>query len=127
MCLRRFLSKLSANTDLRGRVSSRRARLHLEILEGRALPSTVTWVNPASGNWDVGSNWSSGSVPGSADDAVINTNSAAKISIIPNGNISVHSVTTAGNDPLSFTGGALTVTAGSSTLSGPLSMHGSLT
>jgi RHS repeat-associated protein len=95
----------------------------LEYLEDRIAPATVNWTNPNGGNWDVGSNWSSGSVPGSSDDAVINTASAASI-LIQNGDAeSVHSLTTAANDTLSITGGSLT-SAGDSTMSGPLTMTG---
>ncbi len=46
--------------------------LLLEILEDRTLPSTVSWINPAGGDWDTASNWSTGQVPGQADDVVIN-------------------------------------------------------
>ncbi len=56
--------------------------------------------------------------PGS-DDAVINTVAAATITIQSGDNILVQSVTTATTDTLSVTGGALTVTAGSSTRPAP--------
>ena len=44
----------------------------------RTLPSTVTWINPAGGDWDTPGNWldqSSGinHVPGASDNAVINS------------------------------------------------------
>src|SRR5438445_7263480 len=47
-------------------------RLRLEALEDRTVPATITWVNPAGGDWGTPSNWSGGTVPGAADDAVIN-------------------------------------------------------
>jgi hypothetical protein len=83
----------------------------------------VTWINPAGGQWDQGANWSTGNVPGATDDAVINTASAASISIVSGDTEAVHSLTTAANDTLSITGGSLTMGA-NSTLSGPLSMTG---
>ena len=58
----------------------------------------VTWINPNGGNWDVGSNWSTGIVPGSGDDAVINTASPATIAIQSGDNESVLSLTTAANE-----------------------------
>jgi hypothetical protein len=98
--------------------------LYLESLEDRTLPSTVTWTNPGSGNWDVGSNWTTGSVPGTGDTAVFNTAAAGTVTFKAGDNITVHAVTTAGNDTLSITGGALTVTAGTSAWSGSLLMTG---
>jgi hypothetical protein len=55
-----------------------RARLLLECLEGRTLPSTVTWINPGGGDWDTASNWldsatGTNHVPTANDDAVIST------------------------------------------------------
>jgi RHS repeat-associated protein len=73
-----------------------------------------------SGSWNLGSNWSTGSVPGSADDVVINTASAATITY-SSGGVTIHSLTTATDDTLSITGGTLNI-AGNSTLSGPLTM-----
>jgi hypothetical protein len=46
-------------------------RLHVERLEVRSLLATVSWINPAGGAWELGGNWSSGAVPGVADDVVI--------------------------------------------------------
>jgi hypothetical protein len=109
-----------------------RVRLNLEPLEDRTLPATITWI-AGSGNFDVGSNWSGGVVPGPNDVAVIDTGStAATITIQYSDNLQVQAINTASADTLAFTpappdegqGGALTVTAGSSTLNGPLSMDG---
>src|SRR5208283_3364009 len=52
--------------DLRAKVlrstlppSRRRQRRHdFETLESRQLLSTVDWISPTSGSWDVASNWS---------------------------------------------------------------------
>jgi hypothetical protein len=50
---------------------SRHFRPQLNGLENRTLPSTITWINPAGGNWFTASNWSSGTVPGPTDDIAI--------------------------------------------------------
>jgi fibronectin-binding autotransporter adhesin len=95
----------------------------MEVLEARLAPATLNWTNPSGGNWDQASNWSGGVVPGSGDDAVINTSAAATITIQPGENFAVHSITTAANDTLAINGGSLTVNS-SSTLSGGLTMTG---
>ncbi len=84
----------------------------------------VTWINPNGGNWDVGANWSSGTVPASSDDVLIDTASPATITIQSGDSESVGALETTAGDTLSITGGSLTVGAGTSTLDGPLSMTG---
>lgn len=39
---------------------------------GPAAAQTFSWNNPAGGNWNVGSNWSGGSIPGSGNSVLIN-------------------------------------------------------
>src|SRR5207253_1704917 len=71
----RFLSHKSGRSIRRDRRAKRMmltARPEVLRLEDRTLPSTVTWINPGSGDWNTASNWSSGAVPGAADDVVIN-------------------------------------------------------
>src|SRR5687768_7874798 len=46
-------------------------RRQLEELEARVVPATVTWINPAGGDWNTGANWNGGVAPSSTDDAVI--------------------------------------------------------
>ncbi|HUY34127.1 MAG TPA: DUF4214 domain-containing protein [Pirellulales bacterium] len=117
----------AANGDLTANPGAL-ARLRLQRLENRLCLSSVAWINPSGGNWDVAANWSTGSVPGSGDDVDINTAAAATITIQLFDVETVHSLTTAGNDTLSITGGSLTVAANStlmdanSTLNGPLAM-----
>ena len=38
---------------------------------GNAYSAEIKWVNPSGGNWSNPANWSTGSVPGTNDDAVI--------------------------------------------------------
>jgi hypothetical protein len=54
-----------------GRRARTRYRPQLELIEGRILLSTVTWTNTGGGDWDVGANWSTGTVPGGSDDVSI--------------------------------------------------------
>ena len=103
----------------RARRRPTRLRLGLEALERRQLLATVQWISSSSGNWDVGSDWSTGQVPGPGDDAVIAVSGIAVT--IDSGQQSVHSL--ACSEPLSITGGSLTVAA-NSTISGGLTMTG---
>src|SRR5262249_33551522 len=59
-------------------LKSRKWRPTLEVLEDRLTPAAVTWINPAGGDWDTASNWSSGAVPGAGDDVVINVLNASR-------------------------------------------------
>lgn len=99
--------------------------LALEALEDRTVPTTINWINPGSGNWDAPANWSTGSLPGSADDVVINTSAAATITVRGGDTIAIHSLTTAANDQLSMTGGFLQFTA-DSTMGAGLSLSNGL-
>jgi hypothetical protein len=49
----------------------RRVPLALEVLEARATPATIGWINPAGGSWDQASNWDLGRTPQPDDDVVI--------------------------------------------------------
>ncbi len=53
------------------RACDRRIQLSPEPLEPRTVPSTVTWTNPAGGDWNTPANWSTDAVPNSTEDAVI--------------------------------------------------------
>jgi hypothetical protein len=88
----------------------RAGRLHIEFLEDRTVPSTVTWVNPSGGDWGTAANWSDGStnrLPGPNDDVVINQPGAVTITHSQNVADAVHSLTAA--DPLTLSAGSLTV------------------
>jgi hypothetical protein len=99
----------------------RRRRPDFETLESRQLLSTVDWISPTSGSWDVASNWSTGTVPGPGDDVVIDVSGASPTVTINSNVESVNSITA--DDPLVISGGGLTVAA-DSTISGGLSMTG---
>jgi hypothetical protein len=48
-----------------------RCRPSLELLEGRVVPSTDTFINLAGGSWSTATNWSLGHSPAQGDDVVI--------------------------------------------------------
>jgi fibronectin-binding autotransporter adhesin len=88
-------------------------RPRLEILEDRTLLAAVSWVAPVSGFWDVGSNWSTGQVPGSGDDVAINQ---PGVTVTVRDAEAVHSVSA--NDPLALNAGSLTLASSSQLNSG---------
>ena len=84
----------------------RRRALHIEFLEDRCLLAVVSWIDPAGGAWEVGSNWSNGTGPGPADDALIDI---PGITVVHStGSDTVQSLTS--NDAFTLSGGTLTVT-----------------
>jgi hypothetical protein len=95
-----------------------RARPSLVALEGRSLPSTITWANPAGGDWSVPGNWTPAVVPGPDDDVVIDGPDL--------GGPTIHH--TAGADTvhgLTLHGAGLRVESGSSlTAAGPADLDG---
>ncbi len=91
------------------------------ITGGVISPTTVEWISETSGDWNVASNWSTGIVPGSNDDVIIDVPGVSPTVTISSGDQSVLSVTA--SDPLSITGGSLTVAADSS-IAGGFSMTG---
>jgi RHS repeat-associated protein len=101
----------------------RSPRPGVEVLERRQLLSVVNWISSSSGDWNTPGDWSTGKVPGPGDDVSINpVMGATPIVTISSGDTeSVNSITA--SDPLSITGGSLTVAA-NSTIGGGLSMTG---
>jgi hypothetical protein len=91
--------------------TGRRARIRLETLEDRVLPSTVTWISSSSGSWNTAANWSTGAVPGAGDDVVINQPGSVTVTLA--GSTSIHSLSITG-DTLDVTSGTLSVAANSS-------------
>ncbi|HEV8062957.1 MAG TPA: DUF4214 domain-containing protein [Gemmataceae bacterium] len=97
--------------------------LSLESLEERILLSTVNWINPNGGDWDTASNWSTGSVPGAGDDAVI-SQSGISVTHSTSASDSVNSVQCSGT--LSLSSGTLSI-ANTSSLSALTETGGTLT
>jgi RHS repeat-associated protein len=94
-------------------------------LEPRTLLATVNWVATSSGNWNVGSNWSTGNVPGSGDDAVIEPSAALTVTI-DSGNQSVNSLQCGSNATLSISSGSLAVANGAE-IDGSFQVNGTVT
>jgi len=82
-------------------------------------------VATSSGNWGVGSNWSTGQVPGSSDDVVINPFTALTVTI-NSGNRSVNSLQSGSNASLVLTGGSFAVT-GEAEIDGSFLLGGAVT
>jgi hypothetical protein len=57
-----------------------------------AAACTDTWTNPAGGSWTDASGWSTGQVPGPADDACIATGRNDTL-VVASGTVTVHSLT----------------------------------
>jgi hypothetical protein len=72
--LRELFRRASLGRAPRPRGVGRKAasyRPELLDLESRTLLSTITWLQPTSGDWDDPARWAGGQVPTAADDAVI--------------------------------------------------------
>ncbi len=92
----------------------------IEVLEARRLLATVNWISPTSGDWDVGSNWSNGQVPGTGDDVVIDV-TGARPTVTVDSAESVQSLTA--SDPLVISSATLEL-ATASTIGGGLTLNG---
>ncbi len=78
---------------------------------------SVTWTNPAGGDWDTPGNWSTDSLPGPSDDVIINMAGIA----ITHASTATDTIASLSNDA------ALTLSGGSLVVSGQLSGPGVLT
>jgi hypothetical protein len=58
-----------------------------------AAAQTFTWNNPAGGNWNVGANWLEGSVPGAANNALVNLDVPAAYTVSLTDNRQITAVT----------------------------------
>jgi hypothetical protein len=104
------------------RTGAPRCRPQVHVLEDRWLPSTILWNgNGDDGLWRTAANWVGGSVPGSADDAVIDdTSPPVTVTVSAGSPVSVRSLT----DTKPFViGASFTVTAGTSSVSGPFTVR----
>src|SRR5262245_35048753 len=98
------------------------SRLMLEPLEERVLLATITWTNAAGGDWDTPGNWSTGALPGSADDVVIGTlNSGAGVTHAQNTTAAVRSVSA--SSPITLSQGTLQI-SGALSDSSPITLTG---
>ncbi len=92
----------------------------IEWMEPRTLLSAVTWTGGGGdNNWDTAANWSTDSVPGSTDDVTINI--AADVVHSNNVTDSINSLTS--TEPLTISGGTLSIAA-ASTIDSTLSLTG---
>src|SRR5579862_2977237 len=73
--------------------------------------ASISWKSPVSGGWTVGSDWSSGTVPGSGDDVTIGVAGAYTVTL--NVAISINSLAISdGNAALAIASGATESIAG---------------
>jgi hypothetical protein len=99
---------------------SKSCRPRIEWMEPKTLLSAVTWTGDGGdNNWDTAANWSTDSVPGSGDDVTIDV--GANIVHSDNVNDSINSLTS--NEPLTISGGTLSIAA-ASTIDNTLSLTG---
>src|SRR5207249_4253390 len=83
--------------------------------------TSIFWVNGAGGDWDTATNWSTGVVPVSTDNAFISISSSAVITHNTSASDTVNKLTS--YESLSIANGTLTI-LGTSTIYGPLSLLG---
>ena len=92
----------------RSRDRGRIYRLTPETLEIRVMLSQVNWINPAGGDWDTPGNWSTDAVPGANDAVNINVPGNVTITHANSDDDAVQSITA--SDPITLSGGTLSVT-----------------
>lgn len=87
----------------------------LLLLAGsHAVADTVIWVGGADLNWTTPGNWSTGNVPGPADDVVMNLSAyPAPVVNISSGLQSINSITDNGAPALNINGGSLAIASDS--------------
>src|SRR5262249_18378344 len=118
--IRKFLSPSSTRYSsqerhARLRFGGNRFRPRIEVLEERSTPAVVNWTNPAGGTWETPGNWSSGSLPGPADDVVIGTLNSGAVITHASDVTTIHSLSSTISNPgtLNITGGSLLFAADS--------------
>jgi RHS repeat-associated protein len=101
----------SRNPSLLSR-KGRGPRLMIEPLEERMMLANVYWNVDANGSWDVADNWSTGAVPGAADDVFLDRPAGNFTISHSAGNFAVNSIH-ASTDGLVVAAGTLTIAAAS--------------
>ncbi len=99
---------------------SKSCRPRIEWMETRTLLSPVTWTGDGGdNNWDTPANWSTDSVPGMGDDVTIDV----EANVVHSDNVtdSINSLTS--TEPLTISGGTLSIAA-TSTIDSTLSLTG---
>jgi hypothetical protein len=72
------------------------------------VPFTDKWINANGGLWNVGSNWSTGLVPGSADEVLVSVPAGSTVSIAsPAGPVTGISLDGGGTLSVDLSGGPL--------------------
>src|SRR4051812_41942254 len=81
---KKWLRNLSGrNSRATKRSAQRRATpLRVETLEERLAPAAITWQGTTT-SWNTPSNWSTGTVPGTADDVTIVANNGGTVTAQP--------------------------------------------
>jgi hypothetical protein len=82
-----------------------------------AAAQTFSWNNPAGGNWNVGSNWSTGTVPGAGQNALIDLTPPDPYTVSLTDNRSIAAVT------VNAANVTLAQSAGDLTASGPFNLQ----
>ena len=80
--------------------------LLLTLCLNTARSATVTWVNPAGGDWNDTNNWSTGALPGAGDDVIIPPGSPITVTH-STGTDTIHSLQN--NQAFTLSGGSLTI------------------
>jgi hypothetical protein len=83
----------------------------VERLEDRTLLAMITWGNASGGDWNTGSNWVGGVVPGVNDDAVIPNTFGSITVTYSSGTSEIHSLANA--ETLQISGGSFQIDAAS--------------
>ena len=124
--LDRILGRSNKMTIRRDRARSDRRRdrqPNLESLEQRLVLSTITWIGPSGGDYDVPANWSPKQVPTAADDAVITLPSGSTVVHLQGNGDSVKTLTLSAGTTLGLSAGSLSV-VNASTLDGGVAVTG---
>ena len=117
--LRGLTSRVAGSRSAPNERRKRRPRRSSKSWRIVSAPATITWNNLNGGDWNTGSNWSGGVVPGTGDDAVITRPNPGATVTYASGSDVVHSLTS--QAPITLSGGSLDVAA-SSTVNGNLSL-----